>query len=46
MLGPFEAAVLWGLILTNSKHNEVIIIIMTTTDSGMYRNITLYCGLV
>ena len=48
MLGPFKVAVAGGLILTNSKQNEVtVVIILTTTDSGMYINITtLYCGLV
>jgi hypothetical protein len=48
LLGPSKAAVAGCLILTDSKQNEVIvIIIMTTTDSEMYINITaVYCGLV
>jgi hypothetical protein len=47
MQGPFKAAVARGLILTDSKQKEVILILMTMTDVETYRNnTTLYCGSV
>jgi len=39
MQGPFKDAVARGLILTDSKQNEVILILMTTADVETYRNI-------
>jgi len=48
MLRPFKTALAGGLILTDSRQNEVVvIIILTTAVSVMYGNITtLYSGLV